>query len=362
MAKSHEISDIRLRGRSKERKGANQVWTMPTYDRSSLQVATAAFNKILQVSNARFWDNGGLQPATTTLFHYTTSDGLRGIIKENCLHASAVYFLNDFSEVEYGCGILDEVFADWQASHTNLPNSLYTRLIQELRELFHSDVSERKRRRSIYVASFCKTDNLLSQWRAYGQAGGYSIGFPVSARTINVSFRPEPNTYTAELIQVEYNRPTQVAKCTSLLDKLQSILDDGDLARAMLEVALHPGVGYADIRDVIEELFLDLIVGFKHEAFQEEQECRIVVCPRRLRKQGTDDGGRTRPPVYFRSSNGAIVPYVRLVPTKGSLPIQSIRCGPSLDRKRAGVSIEMLLEAEAFHDVAVYGSDIPVRL
>jgi hypothetical protein len=335
---------------------------MPTYDRAILRVAGDAYNRILRVNQDRLNESLELHRDTMSLFHYTTSDGLRGIVEDNCLHASAAYFLNDFSEIEYGCGILDEVLADWQESHRSSLNPLCTRLVREMRNSFSSDVSKLKRSRSLYVACFCQTDNLLSQWRAYGQTGGYSIGFTVSATRINADFLPEPNAYTDELIQVDYNRDKQVAKCSLLLEALQPILDDVNLEHAMLELGSHPLFGFSQIRDVIEELFLNLIVGFKHEAFQEEQEWRIVVCPRKLRKQGTDDGGRTKARLHFRSLKGALVPYVRLAPAKGKLPIRSVRCGPSLDLKRGGISVEMLLEAQGFQDIPVSGSNIPVRL
>ena len=107
---------------------------------------------------------------------------------------------------------------------------------------------------------------------------------------------------------------------------------------------------------------LDEIVGFKTDAFKEEQEWRLVIRSSELLKQGTDDAGKTPPKINFRTSRGIVIPYVHLVPIAGKLPIRRIRFGPTLDPKRARASVEMLLEANGFGGVKVDGSDIPVLI
>lgn len=249
------------------------------------------------------------------------------------------------------------MLAEWQNRRRLQDDSLGARLVQELQEKCTGDTSRIHQIRPVYVACFCEDDNLLSQWRAYGQSGGYSIGFPVPA-----GMHPEPSNYTAEWTKVEYDKAKQSAKCRYILDAVLPILDDEDTAQALLRVDSHQVLGYSRFRKVVEELLLDEIISFKQSAFEEEQEWRIVVLPRELLKQGTDDGGKTPPRLYFRSSQGIVIPYVRLLPVEGKLPIHCIRFGPSLDRKRAEASIAILLEANGFRDVAVDGSDIPLNL
>jgi hypothetical protein len=59
----------------------------------------------------------------------------------------------------------------------------------------------------IYLSCFCEDDNLLSQWRAYGTSGGYSLGFQFSFNDFIsfLGFKPEPSTYTAKWVKVEYD-------------------------------------------------------------------------------------------------------------------------------------------------------------
>ena len=104
-------------------------------------------------------------------------------------------------------------------------------------------------------------------------------------------------------------------------------------------------------------------MSFKNQAFEVEKEWRIVVREREFTKQGTDDGGKSPTPVYFRSSRGVLVPYVKLIPIEPNdrLPIASVRSGPTLERTTAGMVIRMMLAKNGFSNAVVEGSDISVR-
>ncbi len=45
-----------------------------------------------------------------TLYHYTTAEGLQGIIKTKSIWASDYRFLNDATEFDYGLSIFDKIF------------------------------------------------------------------------------------------------------------------------------------------------------------------------------------------------------------------------------------------------------------
>jgi hypothetical protein len=104
-------------------------------------------------------------------------------------------------------------------------------------------------------------------------------------------------------------------------------------------------------------------MGFKNKAFEVEKEWRLVVRRRDLLKQGIDDGGKTPVPVYFRTSKGMVVPYVKLVPTEqgGKLPLAYVRSGPTLDKVNAWLGVRMLLDEHSFRGVSIEGSDITVK-
>ncbi|TAM79773.1 MAG: DUF2971 domain-containing protein [Acidobacteria bacterium] len=335
------------------------------FDKSAVDLANKALNKVLAFNIQR--EFGPKQaPPNGALYHYSTADGLKGIIEKNELWASSAYFLNDWTEITYGCGLVTEVLDNWILKNPGPETSLALDFAQQLRQRFGEDLLKGKVIEPIYLACFCEDDNLLSQWRNYGQSGGYSLGFAVPAPdlTTGQGFKPEPNIYTSKWVKVEYDRSEQVKKCNAVLEPVLTAFDNPDVARAVTTVMDHPLVGYSKILGVIRDMLFEEIIGFKNRAFEVEKEWRVVVRRRELLKQGSDDGGRTPIPVYFRSLEGGLVPYVKLIPTDPAkkLPIVSVRSGPTLEKATASMVITMLLHRNGFSNVRVQGSDIPVRL
>ena len=48
------------------------------------------------------------------LYHYTTAEGLRGIIEDKAIWASDYRFLNDATEFEYGMSLFDKIFVSFR--------------------------------------------------------------------------------------------------------------------------------------------------------------------------------------------------------------------------------------------------------
>jgi hypothetical protein len=91
------------------------------------------------------------------LYHYTSVNGLRGIIDSGNIWATHLGFLNDLSE---GRAALED-------------------------EAYRARLAETDRRSPLFIASFCRhqephqqKNGLLSQWRGYaGEGGGYCVVF-----------------------------------------------------------------------------------------------------------------------------------------------------------------------------------------
>jgi len=331
------------------------------YDQSAVKLASKAWGQIFELNLKR----EVASPKSGLLYHYTVVEGLKGIIERNELWASSAYFLNDSAEIIYGYGVLKDVLDAWLAKSRRPEESFTLGLVRDLRKWFGEDLLERHVIDPIYLACFCEDDNLLSQWRTYGQSGAYSLGFRVPADAFsNQGFKPEPNTYTSRWIQVEYERKGQISKCSACLEQVLNALDAPEVVEAIRTIGDHPILGYSKLLRTVGDILVEEIVGFKHEAFSVEKEWRIVVRRRELTKQGTDDDGKTPTPIYFRSSNGSLIPYVKLIPIDHlkKLPIACIRSGPTLEKTTTVMAICMLLEKSGFSGVRVRGSDITVRL
>ncbi|MGA3055814.1 MAG: DUF2971 domain-containing protein [Candidatus Korobacteraceae bacterium] len=328
-----------------------------------VRVITDATNRIYRFNFEHANDASIPTLPSHCLFHYTNADGLKGIIESNELWATSAYFLNDSTEIIYGYGILDEALKDWIAVNPRPEGSLSLKLALELQKEFAGDLLSRNVMHAIYLVCLCEEDNLLSQWRAYGQAGGYSLGFTLPVTGAARGVKPEPCIYTAKLVKVEYEREKQLSRCRAIIAELLPIFDDPALPNALDTVDTNSVFGYSTIRNAVAEILSEEIMGFKNKAFEVEKEWRLVVRQRDLLKQGTDDGGKTPVPVHFRSSKGMIVPYVKLVPTEqgAKLPLTCVRSGPTLDKVTAWLGAWMLLRKHEFRGVSIEGSDIPVK-
>jgi hypothetical protein len=240
------------------------------YDKSAVASAQMVFKQISTVCERQYSYE---PPPITTLYHYTTVEGLKGIIEKNELWATSAYYLNDSAEMFYGYNVLREVLDQWLKENKQTEDSIALGLARQLRSSFE-DLFEKRLLKPIYIACFCEKDNLLSQWRAYGQLGGYSVGFRVFPKigVFGERLTPEPNIYTCQWTKVEYERPKQLAICREILNPIFAILDQPQVAQAMREVIEHPFVGYQKLLAVTMDILLEEIVRFKNEAFNVEQE------------------------------------------------------------------------------------------
>jgi len=207
------------------------------YDKSAVELADAALTRILKFHYNRELLPPKQPPPGGVLFHYTTADGLKGIIEQNELWATSAYFLNDSAEITYGYGLLKEVLDEWLSKNPRSEESLTLGLARDLRKSFGEDLLNMSLIKPIYLTCFCEDDNLLSQWRTYGQSGGYSLGLKVpSDPFVGQGFRPEPNTYTSKWVKVDYDRGEQVKKCRTILDAVLPTFDDEATAHAIRAV------------------------------------------------------------------------------------------------------------------------------
>ena len=140
------------------------------------------------------------------LYHYTSEDGLKGILESQCLWATHYSHLNDTTEIGHFRGELKKRLRPRlkkEIREQYRKNSRIKRNIQELGGLskvtdntvdefvdrfFNVTFNPRKRGITIcepFITSFCshiaddedeRENGLLSQWQSYGK-GGYAIVF-----------------------------------------------------------------------------------------------------------------------------------------------------------------------------------------
>jgi Protein of unknown function (DUF2971) len=297
-------------------------------------------------------------PEHPELHHYTSLSGFEGIFASQTIRAMQFDQLNDRTEFvvlkEPLTLALSDRFAELNKKHqhqslktggsiSDIANDQAHRIVST----FYESSFGSRYQRSAYVASFCThpidsyegQSGLLSQWRGYGQGGGYCLVFD-TARLLEmlcrefethhwVSLRLDPVLYYTKHVSLE-------AAFASLLDEAEHLLSEFLQGRWSPEMAiLH---------------FMRAAPMLKHQGFREENEARIVAFP-----ATQDDAvallaervGVPLPPLKelcWIDDNRGKRCYVPLFKDSGSrLPIKRVIIGPSNQQVDAAANASRLV-------------------
>lgn len=263
-----------------------------------------------------------------SLYHYTTLNGLLGIVENNSIWATNIYYLNDKNEFEHGRECLIKTLDCIEPTFMNENDKKLF-----LKELEHfSDGGSV----NVFSASFCRTGDKLSQWRGYGGEQGICIEFDED----NLFDWVDPEYYNFRKGEVVYLKPGKTIKDHQLIvenllnNSINALLNEDDLFKI-----------------VHYEYVIPTIIPFcKDESFHEEDEFRYIFIP-------ADEEC-----IKFRASDKGLIPYIELQTGKGSnLPIKKIIVGPGKYSEDVIKSLKYFLRHYNYHDVIVDGSKIPYR-
>jgi hypothetical protein len=283
-----------------------------------------------------------------TLYHYCSTEGLFGILSDGALWATAAEFSNDLTEVRFATEIAIANLSKFECSMEFAPT------VQFVREYLAENKGQTQ---SAFIFSFCKSDDLLSQWRGYGNKGGFAVGFhPVLVaepyeKTIGPNFFIAGKSVTREVSYLEEEQQGRFSTiCTGVQEVRKKIVKEG------FEI---------DLTDrFLRFLLLSEVIGWIHTvknmAFREEQEWRIVAFP--LPKAITENLELPTNDEEFRVLRGAITPYIRLKPLGNShLPIKRIVCGPTSDPDYQLKAVNRALNGFGYQNIEVVSSTVPLR-
>ncbi len=314
--------------------------------------------------------------------HYTTEQGLQGILTSKKLWATHHYFLNDYTEMKLGMEITSTIFHDALASMEDA-EKLKRFIAQEesgfLQKFWLSGflpkVNPRIEELEIFTTSFSEyTDNdgLLSQWRSYANHGGFAIVFSSQELKDSYAFHSKKCKEHPGLTQVENCEDCLEVIHTHLLLPIQYHKDVGRLKREGYQEAYEAIEDFAPILiKTIEEpdlcktispedtkLFMNGILAFmttiKHQGFQEEKELRFA-CLNRIEKP---EGGYHFESPYKSSIEGGIP---RLMIDFLPKTIKKIIIGPQERQDQKEILIRYLLESHQYENVEIVRSTIPYR-
>lgn len=316
------------------------------------------------------------------LLHYTTNDGLIGILASGCLWASHASHLNDAEELSHFFDarlydIAQEVIAHLYGQVPDSPRKQevlrkggglktivrtdalnVTRLLKSATIGFHDP----------YILSLSAPSDvriarsgLLSQWRGYGVDGGYALVLDTKGLDELLQLEGQRHLYQfAQWGDVYYYGLNHLQQPSSEeIDEYEATVRKGVLA---IVEGRHPET-VPDLYNAITSLSC----LYKHWGFAEEQEVRVIAIPTSTDITASSSAaGETktpRQPKTFTRGNLS-VPYIELLanldpsesPTR--LPIKRVIVGPHRDKQSRVERIQRLM-AEYGYDVEVTHSEIP---
>jgi len=295
--------------------------------------------QLLANTQAFYADWTALQAqAPYAVYHYTDAASLNAILEAGRIWASDLLYLAGSRETDF----VRDLIRDHLRRRANVSDPV----LREFCEKAEQRLDPRTWQRSIFATCFCQNGDALGQWRAYaGPRGGYAVGLRSQALTYS------GGTYSAvALRRVIYDPERQNAILSGLLD------------RAMFALRSPDGQGEEGMEAVLDFLgdhMVELVACFKHVAFKEDEEWRLLVVA------DTAYAGEGLSQLRFRHAGGHIVPFMELdiSPHGGAevSPIAEVICGPLERAELSARAIELLLKKRGVASARVRPSALALR-
>jgi len=301
------------------------------------------------------------------IYHYTSAEGLKGIINEQAIHCTNCLFLNDLKEYFLVVHLLKNNFnAVCIDEDTSLClKASLTRLLDMTETLFIG----LKEYSAAYISSFSSKGDLLSQWRGYCPNGGYSLGF--SKKILEKSARNQQFKMKVVEYVSDHDKPASLINSLSEFFKRfkkeipaltydpthYNIRSSG--LRALLPLIPPEGKTIEEVKKeahkirLLEKKFglvlhftlMDLMPFYKDQTFKEEEEIRVASISNET--------------LYFKCSGNLLKPYRRLEFEQDAL--KEIIIGPTSNIEQCELGVNLFLQSQNIGNVTVKRSEIPYR-
>ncbi len=241
------------------------------------------------------------------LYHYTSQDGLLGIIESKAIWASSIAHLNDASEFMYAHDVLRTQAEELKAAVSAEDAAGVDKFVTLATDFGPMET---------FVSSFSENGDLLSQWRGYCPIGaGYSLGFDFEF------LNSLPDWSDGGLFQCIYDLDEQNTLVRGLLTEALSVYRE-DRGKTELTIGQHQV-------DLAYKSFYPLAPRLKHPSYSEEKEWRLI---RRAHiHRFKSDISKTPPYLFCRKGKSMLIPYIVLrLPELYDKPIiRKIIVGPT---------------------------------
>ena len=287
------------------------------------------------------------------LYHYTTADGIRGIVENREFMATKSDFLNDKLEFQYAVEVMERLMEKYIVNE-DLRVQFSEKLKAEIDRIgiitsANSAVEENEM--SFYVVAFSKQQNNSLLWAEFTDFRGYCLEFDYEK--IVEGFQHRVFLHGT----VIYDEEEQMnGLLESLLSCIHSLVEKGaeDLQGFFEEDAIPSEKSLDQLVDAMAVVCSVYAMFFKKSYFAGEEEYRFIFPPLH-RERGED-----KP--QFRLLDQIFLPYimVELEAEQADLPLQSVMVGAKNNSDIAVRGMKYFLKTQGL-DIPVLLSDIPLR-
>lgn len=273
------------------------------------------------------------------IYHYTSFNGLKGIIEKKRLRYTDYRYLNDSTELKFSIEIIKAAVLASDIRQIHYLIWIIFKIFDNLDNYYN-----------VYISSFSEKEK-LALWRYYGANGtGFAIGFNQNFQEINSHGEIGKSCisnviYGDEKSRAEINK--YIRQCLDILEEA------GNEARGNTEF-----LGKLAGRFISQ--LIPLLPVFKHESFEDEEELRLVhsegwllLDPDTGKPYFVDDKYREFVPI----TSNITVPFVNVV--QGTKPailpdeisssdISEIVIGPACEFAEARATVRKLLSDNNF--------------
>ncbi|MDD2980849.1 MAG: DUF2971 domain-containing protein [Hespellia sp.] len=272
------------------------------------------------------------------LYHYTKSNGINGIMKNNCFWATKSDFLNDPNEFSYIKEIVVAVCKEY------IKNPMW-------RKMFLKDILKETviinggKNKEYFVLAFSSCRDSITMWSEFGNKTGYNIGFDCE----KIIRRIEETNVVEYHGFVIYDPQLQKRLIQRIInDYLPEVT--GIALPEILELGSrnHKDERYRKACRKFQKIVAVYAMFFKHEGFAQEREYRFV-----FKKQKETE-------VLFREKDGFMIPYIDIQLSEERLPVKEIMVAPQNHIDLAKNGMEYMMRSKGYQ-VKISLSNIKLR-
>ena len=311
-----------------------------------------------------------------TFYHYTSPQGIFGILKENALWFTDCQYLNDMTEFLYLREPLKEAYSkiisergEKKDDIDNFIDSFFDSPYETTDWNWNRGKKGFRKLSKIpsfryYVLCVSKNPDTANMWNYYVKDGayrGYNLG--LDGEMIKIWFKAFSKTNNkVQLVENEviYDRRHQV---DIIYKKLKELIDEFDKRIDLLDEDGYDAPAIDAFQGDLLEYIDEQKLFFKNPAFKSEEEYRFVLKVHNDFNEDIDENNNSLSVKYRVGTSGIITPYIEWhfdVKNKSDL-LKQITLSPMMEPELAKESFKRFLADGVYRNIRIEQSSIKLR-